>query len=702
MNLVIDNNDGLGGVDYTPAVLLDAPLTITRRRGAWTNCHAGLDLVGTGLPAPAARARVLVTDASGGVLFQGFTESGVQATTSAASTTGVEERPVLHALGSNWLTHASPDASLQPATASQHSVALHDVALKFTTSSSKTADLATDVTLTGANEAAAYVTELFRGDGTTTSFALSHAPFRESGNGTLLSDLFDDSTLNAALWTRTDTGSYLSLGSGGLHMGGGTGYDGATVLAFVPLAEMGGTLVAEAKGLMLTTGSDGVLLGFYNTSVAHANCVAGVRVQGAAGAHALVAVINGVEQATSYSFTAGHSYAVRVRVHCAELQRVRASYEVLVDGVLQQFGGTAVDAPLQVVVEVVDLGLASSTLPTVLYDGAMATSPLQCVFAPVNSTSLVGSVASVSLSQTGSAWVVSTATDGTRTTRREGATGTGADYAMTSTGTLTFDAGRVPQPGELVTVSYRRSQRSVARRKDAAADALRSNLALPGLPQWSGRVLKPAARSSADCVAAAEALLALAAGSATGNAGSAAWHRGTAIAADVNPGDALLVQGASGTQTLPVQAVTIVDGNCAPELLHYTADFAQSRANSMTFTVGSGFAADVPLPIAVMADTSALPASLQGLQVTIATNTALQMDGGVDPPSGGGFEVRRSDANFGSANTADLVLQSPVRSFSVPRLAFAERFYVRMYDGSTPPKYSPVSSVVLTSLPYGS
>ena len=75
------------------------------------------------------------------------------------------------------------------------------------------------------------------------------------------------------------------------------------------------------------------------------------------------------------------------------------------------------------------------------------------------------------------------------------------------------------------------------------------------------------------------------------------------------------------------------------------------------------------------------------------------IDSGCDAPANGGFEVRRSNANFGSAITADLVLQSPVRSFSIPRQAFAERFFVRMYDGATPPNYSAVSSEVLTSLP---
>ena len=71
----------------------------------------------------------------------------------------------------------------------------------------------------------------------------------------------------------------------------------------------------------------------------------------------------------------------------------------------------------------------------------------------------------------------------------------------------------------------------------------------------------------------------------------------------------------------------------------------------------------------------------------------------MDAPAGGGFEVRRSDANFGSGSTSDLVLNSPVRNFSIPRLLFSERFFVRVYDDSTPPNYSAVSSEVLTSLP---
>jgi hypothetical protein len=295
--------------------------------------------------------------------------------------------------------------------------------------------------------------------------------------------------------------------------------------------------------------------------------------------------------------------------------------------------------------------------------------------------------------------VVSTATDGTVTTRREGAAGTGADYSLSSTGRLTFAAGLVPLPGELLTVTYRRSRRAVARLKDAAADELRLVLALPGLPEWTGHVLQPSARSSADCAAAVNALLALAAGSATNQTGSVEWTGGVAVAADVNPADTLVLDSAGGAVTLPVQAVTVTDGNCLPELLRYKAEFAQSRTDSLSFTVAKDAAADLPLPVVVTAAASSLPASLGALQVTSATATVLEIDSGADPIAGGGFEVRRSDANFGSSSAGDLVLQSPVRAFSIPRLAFAERFFVRMYDASTPPKYSAVSSVVLTSLP---
>ena len=698
MKLLIDTNDGAGEVDYTAAVRAAAPLHVLRARGTWTVCEAGLDLAGTGLALPRRRAHVRVTDATGTVLFAGVAEAAARAVNAGVSTNGANECVMLRAVERAWLTSSVPVYELQPATSAQHTMSLSDVALRIEDVDSPTGDLANDVTVTGEGEAATYVTELFRGDGSTQSFVLQHQPFRESGEGTLVDDAFDGAALNAAAWSRLDAGGYLSPGSGGLRMNGGTGVDGATVLSYTGLVELGGSLVAEASGVMLAPGSDGVLLGFYDGMVSRGQCVAGVRVRGAAGAQTFVALVNGAEQPTTYEFAAGHSYTLRVRLHCLEMQRVRTRYAVLVDGVLQEFGGEAVDEPLRVVIEVVDSGLASSTLPAVLYDGAMASSPLQSVFAPVNSIALNGSVGRVSLQQTGSCLVRTTTTDGTVRTRRQGLGATGADYSFASSGVVTFAPGLVPRPGELIAVQYRMGRRSAARRLDETAAFVAASLGLPGVPRWSGRVVRPAARSSADCDAAARALLALGAGSATGVSGTVSWTRGVAVDADVQVGDTLLVSGAEGPQVLPVTRVQVEDTNCDPERVMYTATFGQSRAASMDFRVARDVAPDVVLPIAVAVD-EVLPTNLSGLQVAVATMTALQIDTGVDGPDGYGFEVRRSDANFGSASTADLVLRSPVRSFSVPRAAFAERFFVRMYDAAVPPRYSAVSSMVVTSLP---
>jgi hypothetical protein len=65
--------------------------------------------------------------------------------------------------------------------------------------------------------------------------------------------------------------------------------------------------------------------------------------------------------------------------------------------------------------------------------------------------------------------------------------------------------------------------------------------------------------------------------------------------------------------------------------------------------------------------------------------------------------VRRHDGGFGTGSgvtgSGDLVLRSPVRGLSIPRAAVQETFFVRMYDGSTPPLYSRESCAIATQLP---
>jgi hypothetical protein len=99
------------------------------------------------------------------------------------------------------------------------------------------------------------------------------------------------------------------------------------------------------------------------------------------------------------------------------------------------------------------------------------------------------------------------------------------------------------------------------------------------------------------------------------------------------------------------------------------------------------------LPPTALISSTAL-ASARDLSVSSVSTTQIQVQAGLTSPTGGGFEVRRSDWKFGAGDGADLVLRSPVPNFAIVREAPVERYYVRMYDGATPPNYSRFSSAI--------
>jgi hypothetical protein len=235
--------------------------------------------------------------------------------------------------------------------------------------------------------------------------------------------------------------------------------------------------------------------------------------------------------------------------------------------------------------------------------------------------------------------------------------------------------------------------------EDAASVAAEAAGGVPGTAQWLGKVLKPAARSSADCESAAQAVLSF---SASGAAAASGTYEAV-NPADVWPGDVLSVTSGGATMSVVVRRVEIVDGMACQEVLAYRIAFANDWAEGLGLTLSEAIAADALLPQTALSSTtppgSNVLANLQQLQVVSATGTALQVDAGMAPPAGGGFEVRRRDGDFGPGVDQDLVLRSPVRSFSIPREGQVEHYYVRMYDGSTPPVYSRFSSAVFTDLP---
>jgi hypothetical protein len=575
-------------------------------------------------------------------------------------------------------------------------------------------ELANDVTLSGDTEPDAYISETFAGDGVTTVFQLSEAPFRDTAAAarTLVADSFNESVINQQVWAIGDPGSRLSLSGNGLTLNGGNGYDGQTNLTALDSIEIAGSLLLEAGGVQLSGANQGVICGLFNGPVSVTNCFAGYNIRNASGTTLCTPLINGVEAGTSLTIQPGHIYDLRIRLHCPEQQRLLQTYYCMVDGVLQSFGGGATASAASLVFDVLDTGTASNTPATLLYDGSTAApltgTPASCNFAAVDCTQLFGSIAYVRVTRPSSAFIVSTLPLGTKQSRLIGVAGEGTDCTLDASGKITFFAGRIPVAGETFTVTYRNRQRSVTRVQNAASvaseAAATSSSTASGIARWIGKVLKPAARSTADLEAAAQALLAFATSRSAALAGTYTTVN-PQDTADIWPGDTLALTSNGTTTNVIVRKVEVERVPAFPELLTYKIAFANDWAEALGLTLSESIAADAILPSAptttAQLAAGTVLANLPQLQVTSATSTALQIDAGLTPPAGGGFEVRRRDHAFGPNIAQDLVLRSPVRSFSIPRAAQLEKYYVRMYDASTPPLYSRNSSAVLIDLPLG-
>ncbi len=770
MTITIDNQDGLGALDYSARLCTAQPLQIKRTLNEPSFCTGVVDCSdGTKVPVRGARVRVLADN--GSVLFTGIAATEPIAIYAGAGLAGPVYRSEFRAISDEWLldvqtvpasgagfaqssgqllktlaarvdgtlltttgvsgsvesvgvyqseqalawsanagalasaayaSYRALDGALvmQTAGSTSHSFTLTDAAFSpAELKSSETKELANDITLTGESEPTVYVTEYFLGDGTTSEFQMRHAPMRVARK-TLLNDSFLLGVFNKQVWAVNDPGSHLGFSSGGLLLNGGTGFDGQTTLTAIDRMELGGALVLEAGSVQISSGSNGVLCGLYSGTTSIANCFAGFRVRLSGSNTILVPLVNGSETGTPFTVTAGHTYTLRVRVHCVEMQRVMQTYYALIAGSVTQFGGGLVSAPAAVIFELQDLGLSSSTPATVLYDGAVSSSPATCSFAPVNSTDLLGTVGYIRATQNGPGWVVSTPPGAASETRLIGAAGEGVDCTFSSAGKVSFYSGRIPVANELIAVSYRTSERSVARLADASSIPLQTAVGLPPTARWLGSVRAPVARSSADCENAAAAVLSFSIDRAAAIAGRFAAVN-LQQSSDVWPGDLISVPVDDGTSTVQaiVRSVTIEDGHCAPEKLSYAIVFANDWAEALSMKLSSAVAADALLPQSAASAPGVVLANLQQMTLTSFSTTALQVDAGETAPAGGGFEVRRRDGDFGAGVDQDLVLRSAVRNFTIPRAAQREEYYVRAYDASTPPVYSRFSSVVAVDLP---
>lgn len=560
--------------------------------------------------------------------------------------------------------------------------------------------LANDVTVCGENEPTAYVTEYFLGDGVTTQFNLAADPYSPAtGKSTIISELFNEAQINETVWGLSRGGGYFTLGPAGLAMNGGTGVDGQTLLTWLDPIEMGGTLLLEATGVTLSPGSTGIVAGFFTDFETAANCTAGFQAtaQQGTGAVSLQPIVEGTPAGINFALNPAHQYTLRVRVHCPECQRQRAIYYAYGDNGLIAAGGQGLVDPGKIQMEVQEFVDGVGATPVTLYDGAVTYLPGTCVVAPASSINLIGTMRAVNLTNLGSGWVVSTPTNGGSYTRRTGTTAEAAECHLERTGKLTFYTGFTPAAGEQIAVSYRTVGRAVGRAVNTASQQALAAAGSPPVAAWIGSVTHPAARSSADCRYAAQVMEQAAASASALWSGTYKGNR-TSFAADVWPGDALLLNAPSTSLNaqVVVRTVKVMYRASTPDLVEYEIAFANDWANDLAIKTSTTVPANAWLPALV---NPTVLANLTGLTVTAMSGNTVTVNTGVAPPSGGGFEVRLRDFVFMPGEDPTLVTRGSEQNLTFSRVSASDRFYIRMYDGSTPPNYSEFSTALFINLP---
>ena len=563
--------------------------------------------------------------------------------------------------------------------------------------------IANDITVCGQSEPTAYITEYFLGDGLTSQFNLALDPWMpSSGKSSIIHEIFNEPQINSTLWGATGGAGCFALGAKGLTMNGGNGLDGQTVLSWLAPIEMGGTVLLEAIGVTFSPGSTGIVAGFFMQPETAASCAAGfaVTTQPGTGAVTLQPLVLGCAAGVPFNVNTSNQYTLRVRVHCPECERSYSLYSSFGDNGEITAGGQSVLAPGRIQMEIQEFVNGVAAIPVTLYDGSVANLPGFCTAVPASSMNLVGSMRAFYVSNLGSGWVICTPANGSAYTRRVGTAAEAAECEVGRSGKVVFLAGSIPAAGEQIAVSYRAMGRAVGRAVNATSQQAFASAGSPPVAAWIGTVVSPPARSSADCRFAAQVMQQAAASDCALWSGA---YRTTNLNldADVWPGDALQFNAPSMNLNaqLVVRAVKIEYRASLPDMVAYNILFANDWADDLAIRTNTTVPTDAWLPAPI---SPTLLANLNGLTVTAISGNTVTINTGLAPPAGGGFEVRLRDSVFMAGGDPTLVTRSSAQNITFSRTSFADRFYVRMYDGAVPPNYSEFSAAVFVNLPLSS
>ena len=564
-----------------------------------------------------------------------------------------------------------------------------------------------DVTVVGEIEPQDYVRDYFVGDGLTTRFYLSQTPFVKTSK-TIFDEEYTTPTLNPTLWTLADPAGAISVSGGSLQVAGGNGADGTTTVTFVEKIELAAAWVMQHGDVVFNAASSGILGGLYLGAISQANCVAGFQIAPSGTVSQIQALIDGALTGAPLVTTAGHHYVLTTRIYSQQIYREQQVFHCAANPAGDPLGGGQIAADVRLVLEVHDIdptNPATQIAPsTVLYDGVISGAPAFCTYALVNSPNLQCSIAFTRMIEAPDVAVRSALPGQNFRTRLVGPLSSGGECNIISGPTLSFFTAHVPALNETIELHYRGLGRAMARVTNPASVASLQHGTDDGTRALVRHLNLPLGRTTADCENGALAILSD--GLASGCTGKyEIWSDFLpGAAADIFPGDALNlnVPACNATFAAIVKEVALTVEDLSGEHCAYTIQFQQNVSEDLAFAFQSKVIA-AALNVTAIANTQAgattLP-DLTGAAITLVASTTASIDAGLAPVAGGGIEVRWSDSGWGPFNDQNLAGRFTTQTFTLPRLAKVQDYFLRQFDASSPPKYSRYSAALHVDYPF--
>ena len=561
-----------------------------------------------------------------------------------------------------------------------------------------------DVTVLGLVEPQAYVRDYFVGDGKSLRFYLSQTPLQQR-RPVLIDEEYAGPDLNLETWNLSDPAGAISVAAQAVSMNGGTGVDGQTTVAFVEQIELGGALELQHGDVSFSGISQGILGGLYNGTISAAACVAGFQIASNVAGTTIQALIQGMPTGPVVNATAGHRYVLTTYMYATEVYRSREKYH----SAEKQRGGGLIPADVRFVLQVQDIDPANPATMVaaaiVLYDGVVANAPGFCTYGLVNAVTMKCAIAYTYARHISLAEVRTALPNSDYVTQTVGPLSDGTKCQIAGSTSLDFYPQYVPALNTLIVASYRGAGRALARVVDATSIAKLQSGTDDGVRGDVRAIKLPSARTQADCENAALAVL----DDGVGQAWRGSYETWSDFlpggARDIFPGDEVSVDVPSrGAEfTAIVRTINIEVADPSNDRGIYRIEFANDLAAPLTLQTEKSGATislqDKPVRLATTDVGSYYAGDLNEARATEVTSTTVSVDAGVAPGAGHGIEVRAHDYGWGVANDRNLLGRFSTQTFTLPRLARTQNYFLRLYDSSSPPHYSRYAAALHVDYP---